>query len=152
MSGRPDTCRSSVAVVQSHGGDERPDVLSIGVVYGGTWSIDESWRPDIQRVMQEVMALRHGVESPLNVNVVFHVDGELLPPVDFEGVRTGRFSRKSMHLMVQAAVPNDALDKRAVLLDLLRAAAVEAEAFARRKGIAAGLNGLRGIVDAMPRA
>lgn len=33
--------------------------------------------------MQEVMALRHGVESPLNVKVVFHVDGELLPPVDF---------------------------------------------------------------------
>lgn len=126
-------------------------MLSIGAVYGGTWSIDESWMPDIQRVMQEVMELRHGVVSPLNVNVVFHVDGDLLPAVDFEGVRTGRFSRRSMHLMVQAAVPRDAVDdRRAVLLGLLRAAAVEAEAFARKKGIAADLSQIRGIVDAMP--
>jgi hypothetical protein len=131
--------------------EERPDVLSIGAVYGGTWSIDEAWRPDIQRVMQEVMALRRGLVSPLNVNVVFHVDGDLLPPVDFEGVRTGTFSRRSMHLMVQAAVPRDALDdRRAVLLGLLRDAAVEAEAFARQKGIADDLNEVRGIVDAMP--
>ena len=151
ISGRPGSRSSSVADVgPSRDDEERPDALSIGAVYGGTWSIDESWRPDIQRVMQEAMALRHGVESPLNVNVVFHVDGELLPPVDFEGVRTGRFSRESMHLMVQAAVPRDALDdKRVVLLDLLHAAAVEAEAFARRRGIAAHLNEVRRIVNDM---
>jgi len=131
--------------------EERPDALSIGAVYGGTWSIDESWRLDIQRVMQEVMVLRRGVESPLNLNVVFHVDGELLPPVDFEGVRTGTFSRRLMHLMVQAAVPRHTLDdQRAVLLDLLRAAAAEAEAFALQRGIAADLSAIRGIVDAMP--
>lgn len=126
-------------------------MLSVGAVYGGTWATDESWRPDIQRVMQEVMVLRQGVASPLNVNVVFHVDGDLLPPVDFEGVRTGTFSRRSMHLMVQAAVPVDAVDgHRAALLRLLLAAAVEAEEFARKKGIAADLNEIRSIVDAMP--
>lgn len=137
--------------MESRRDEEQPDALSIGTVYGGTWSIDDSWRPDIQRVMQEVIALRHGVVSPLNVNVVFHVDGHLLPPVDFEGVRTGKFSRRSMHLMVQAAVPRDEVDdRRAVLLGLLRAAATEAEAFARHRGIAADLNEIRGIVDAMP--
>ena len=131
--------------------EERPDALSIGAVYGGTWSIDESWKPVIRRVMQQVIAMRRGVESPLNVNVVFHVDGELLPPVDFEGVRTGKFSRRSMHLMVQAAVPRHALnDQRVVLLGLLRTAVTEAEAFALRRGIAADLSAIRGIVDALP--
>jgi hypothetical protein len=82
---------------------------------------------------------------------LFHVDGELLPPVDFEGVRTGTFSQESMHLMVQAAVPPDAVDdERAVLLGLLREAVVEAETFARQNGAAADLNEVRGIVDAMP--
>jgi hypothetical protein len=139
------------AVVEDRRDEDRPDVLSIGAVYGGTWSVDEFWRPAIQRVMQEVMALRRGLASPLNVNVVLHVDGELLPPVDFEGVRTGTFSQKSMHLMVQAAVPPDAVDdERAVLLGLLREAVVEAETFARQNGAAADLNEVRGIVDAMP--
>lgn len=142
--------RASVAAVEPRADEERPDALSIGAVYGGTRSIDESWRPDIQRVMQEVMALRQGVASPMNVNVVFHVEGHLLPPVDFEGVRTGRFSRRSAHLMVQAAVPRDAVaDRRAVLLGLLRAATAEAAAFARQRGIASDLNEVRGIVDAM---
>lgn len=145
--------RAAVAstVVKDRRDEDRPDVLSIGAVYGGTWSVDESWRPAIQQVMQEVMALRRGLASPLNVNVVFHVDGGLLPPVDFQGVRTGTFSRRSMHLMVQAAVPRDAVDdERAVLLGLLRDAVVEAETFARQKGVAADLKEVRGIVDAMP--
>ena len=101
--------------------------------------------------MQDVATLREGLESPLNVNVVFHFDGHLLPPVNFEGVRTGTFRRGTMHLMVQAAVPTEMVgNKRAILLGLLRAAVSEAEAYARRREIADHLHELRGIVDAMP--
>lgn len=100
--------------------------------------------------MQAVIALREGVSSPLNVNVVFHVEGRLLPPVEFEGVRTGTFRRKTMDLMVQAAVaPEPVADRRAVLTGLLRDAVAEAEAFAKRRKIAAELPEIRGIVDAL---
>ena len=85
--------------------NEAPETLSIGAVFGGTIVIDEAWKPEIQRIMKAVITHREGLQSPLCVNVVFHIDGEHLPPVDFEGVRTGRLSRKHMELMVQAAVP-----------------------------------------------
>ena len=100
--------------------------------------------------MKAVIALRQGVQSPLNVNVVFHVEGELIPPVEFEGVRTGRFSRKNVELMVQAAVPREPVkDRRAVLVSLLRDAVAEAERLAQRKKIAEGLPDIRGIVEAL---
>lgn len=130
--------------------DESPAPLSIGAVYGGTPAIDEAWMPDIGALMRDVIARREGVTSPLNVNVVFHVDGELLPPVDFQGVRTGRLSRKRMHLMMQAAVPPDpGQERRAVLVKLLRDAVAEAEALARRRKIADGLPEIRAIVESI---
>jgi hypothetical protein len=130
---------------------ETPDTLSIGAVFGGSPAFDEAWMPEIQRVMKEVISLREGVESPLCVNVVFHVEGRLLPPVEFDGVRTGRCSRRTMHLMVQAAIPAEPVeDRRAVLVGLLRDAVAEAGSLAKRRKIADDLPELRGIVDALP--
>lgn len=100
-------------------GVHEPDlpVLSTGTVFGGSPEVDDLWRPEIQRLRKQVMARREGVDSPLNVNVVFHVEGRLLPPLGYEGVRTGTLSRKTMHLIVQAAVPSEpAQDRQGVLL------------------------------------
>lgn len=131
-------------------GQNEAETLSIGVVYGGTAAIDVVWKPAIQRIMKAVITHREGRQSPLCVNVVFHVDGEHLPPVEFEGVRTGRLSRKRMELMVQAAVPPEpVVDRCEVLLGLLREAVAEAEALARRKGIADDLNEIRAVVEAV---
>lgn len=130
---------------------ETPDTLSIGAVFGGSPAFDAAWMPEIQRLMQEVISRREGVESPLCVNVVFPAGGRLLPPVEFEGVRTGRFSRKTLHLMVQAAIPAEPVeDRRAVLVGLLRDAVAEAGALAKRRKIADDLPELRGIVEALP--
>lgn len=126
--------------------------LSIGVVLGGSPEVDDVWRPQLQTLMKSVMVHRMGLMSPLSVNVVFHVEGRLLPALDYEGVRTGRFSRKTSELMVQAAVPQGPCDdEREVLLQLLHEAVVKAEEFTRRRQIAASLPELHDIVDAVRR-
>ncbi|WP_146184913.1 hypothetical protein [Agromyces badenianii] len=87
------------------------------------------------------------VESPLALNVVFHVDGKLAAN-EFTGVRTGHFSKKDSHLMVQAAVPSGPVENRqAVLLSLLRDAVAEAETFAKKRGIAESLDEIRAIIN-----
>ncbi len=82
------------------------------------------------------MALREGVESQLNVNVVFQVPGRYLEP-EFDGVRTGRFSKRDAHLLVQVALPAEPPDDAAFYLRTAMVAAVdEAETWnvRRRKG------------------
>lgn len=98
------------------------------------------------RLTRRIAALQAGVVTPLNVNVVYHVPGEILAP-DYEGVRTGRFSRRDSLLMVQAAVPSSAEDKDAVLRALLLQAIDEAERWAKRKGLANDLGQLRRIAE-----
>ena len=126
---------------------ETPEVLSIGAVFGGSAEIDELWRPEVLRLMNSVR--RHGSNPAkfLAVNVVFHIDGRLLPPVDFEGTRTGSLSRKQMLLLVQAAVPHEPVEQRMhVLLTLLHDAVTEAELLARRRKIADGLPDVRSVL------
>ena len=129
---------------------EPQEALSLGAVFGGSPEVDGQWRPEIQRLMSAVIAFREGVRSPLSVNVVFHVEGRLLPPLEFEGVRTGTFSRKRMLLMVQAAVPTEPVDdRRGVLLALLSDAVTAAEALAARRKVASSLPEIREIIDAV---
>jgi hypothetical protein len=63
--------------------------------------------------MRTIKAAREGIATSLCVNVVFHVPGEFLSP-DYEGLRTGIFSRKTGDLMIQVAlgeeVPEDPLE------------------------------------------
>jgi hypothetical protein len=82
--------------------------------------------------------------------VVFVIPGEVKDP-GFSGVRTGRYDSKTRHLLVQAAVPQDAPTERAaILLELLRKAIHEAEAFAKKRGLIADrLESIREIVDAL---
>ena len=119
-----------------------PAVLSVGVVDGGT--TDGGACADAARALGlRVRAERHGFESPLNVNVVFQLAGRYVTP-DFRGVRTGRYSKPKNWLLVQAAVfPGEVVDAHAELARLLTDAVAEAETWAKRKGIADSLEGLR---------
>jgi hypothetical protein len=94
------------------------------------------------------MAVRKGIESPLAVNVVYQIPGQFLDP-DFEGVRTGRFSRKEARLLVQVALPREpSSDTSAEVRRLLRDAIAAAEDFAQQEGMIGGqLSGLRELVD-----
>lgn len=110
---------------------EAVPALSIGTVLGDSDTDSQSWKRGINALSKRVAEARQGVESPLAVNVVFHVDGKLAPN-EFSGVRTGRFSKAKRHLMVQPAVPSGSvIDRRAVLAALLMEALDEAEAFAQ---------------------
>ena len=102
---------------------------------GGTGQDARRWGDKATDLAHRLKALRADVESPLNVNVVYQVGGDVIP-VDFSGVRTGRYSSADKLLLVQAAVPNIPEDhSEEALIDLLDSAIVEAERFAQRKAI-----------------
>lgn len=123
-----------------------PPVLSIGAVLGDSDLESMAWKRAINSLSREVKALRDGVNSPLHVNVVFHVDGKVAPN-EFEGVRTAKFDEPAAHLMVQAAVPSGPVeDRRGVLEGLLRTSVDEAERFAAQSGLARQLDNLHDLV------
>lgn len=103
---------------------------------GGTGREARRWGDEAMDLARRVKALRVGVKSPLNVNVVYQVGGDVVP-VDFSGVRAGRYSSADKLLLVQAAVPEapEHHHSEETLVDLLDSAIVEAERFAQRKAI-----------------
>lgn len=108
-----------------------------------------NWREAINRLVHRVAEMREGHSSPINVNVVYQVPGDVLMP-DFSGVRTGRFSRKRKLLMVQVALPMEPpADIDNYLRSTLHDALVEAEEWAKRRGIADNLAGLRSLTDSL---
>jgi hypothetical protein len=136
LAGYPPDVRPNNGALMSDKAISKPDseptyVLSVGAVYGGPEQ--QLWRDGVNSLMQRVATMREGVASQLNVNVVFHVPGSVLSP-DYEGVRTGSFSKRDSLLMIQVALP---LDPPGDVGSCLRAAIVsavdEAEAWAVRK-------------------
>jgi len=122
-----------------------PPVLSIGAVLDPD-PVRRAWRAEIATLGTQIIGLRDSVESVLRLNVIFHVP-PAREPLEFAGVRTGRFQRRDSWLQVQAAVPRDQLDQgRATLLRLLSEAIDEAERFGQRKGLVERLDGIRGIL------
>jgi hypothetical protein len=94
-----------------------------------------------------VIEVREGVTSPLAVNVVYQIPGQNLEP-EFEGVRTGRFSRKEARLLVQVALPREpSSSSSAEVRRLLYDAIAVAEDFAQQEGMIKGqLTELRDLV------
>jgi hypothetical protein len=83
----------------------------------------------------------------VNINVVFHVNGRLIPN-DFAGVRIGRLDKRKALLVVQAAVPaNRETDRRKVLISLLKQSIMAAEQHVIQRGLAVGLPQLQSLVD-----
>jgi hypothetical protein len=123
--------------------EEPVEVLSIGSVIGGSTSTNRRWRDAIGELTRAVADARTNVASPLNVNVVFQVPGNVVRP-DFEGARTGRYSKADRLLLVQVALPGEVPEDpddylRAALSDAIG----EAEEWARRRSIASDLGALR---------
>lgn len=126
---------------------EEPHILSIGSVVGGVGPRARAWNEPISELTRRVANARSGVESPLNLNVVFHVPGEVLP-INDEYVRAGRYDSQTRHLMVQATVP-ESLPKQPdrFLISRLSEAVDAAEEWARRRGVAYSLPALRTVLD-----
>lgn len=112
----------------------RVPALSLGAIIGGT-SASRAWEMAVKRLAMRVIDLREGVTSPLAVNVVYQIPGELVKP-DFTGVRSGTFSRKNRQLLVQVALPTEPVgDADMEALTLLHEAVNVAEEFAQEEGL-----------------
>jgi hypothetical protein len=119
-------------------------IISVGLIVGGPEFTP--WREQWVWLSDRFELLSAGVESPLKVNVSLHVPGSVLSP-DYEGVRTGSFSKKQNLLRVQIALPLLAPeDPRKFLQDRMFEAIDAAEALAIRRKYATNLNALRDIV------
>ena len=111
--------------------------LSLSAIAGGT-TASRNWELAVKRLANRVIHERGGVTSPLAVHVVYQIPGEHARP-DFVGVRTGRFSRKDLRLLVQVALPPEpSADADAEALAMLREAVSLAEDFARKAGLIGG--------------
>jgi hypothetical protein len=127
--------------------DELPPVLSIGSIAGGGPN-DANWLPVLMAESRRIARLRQGVSSPLSVNVVFQIEGDLLAP-DFQGIRTGYYSRAMNLLMVQVALTGEPpADPVTHVRQLIGAAVSAAEAWARRRRIVPDLSSLQALVRA----
>lgn len=134
-------------------GDEPIQALSIGSITGVL--SNKIWRTAIKRAMQRVSDLSEEYTSPIfNVNVVFHVPAGRDFTPEFEGLRSGRFSRKQRTLMVQVAIPegDPKGDPDEEVRRLLLQAVDLAEDFARMEAVIGEherLDELRAIVAAI---
>jgi hypothetical protein len=110
--------------------------LSVGAIVGGITDIPQAWGDATMALARQLRAAHGSADSPIRVNVVYHVPGEIVVP-DFEGIRRGRYSTTDRHLMVQVAVPNGEYSI-SVMEGLLWAAVAEAEDFGHRRKLFAG--------------
>lgn len=115
---------------------ESTPAVSIGAVVGGVARAPSIWGEELMALSRRVEEIRGSSVSPLRVNIVFHVPGEVLLP-EHEGVRTGRYSKKDRHLMVQAAVPETPYSKM-IVDNLLWLAIEEAESFGHKRKLFIG--------------
>ena len=126
--------------------DEPAVVLSIGFNVGGKTAANSGWAIALRQLSRDISVSRAGVDSDLNVNIEFHIPGNLLAP-DFEGVRSGFFREKDSLLKVQVALPPVAPDDpRSMLLEYLFAALDEVDKWAIAKSRSADTRALREIV------
>lgn len=127
----------------------RIPVLSIGSVEGGSSPAARLWRDGITRLARKIAAVREGLVSPINVNVIVQVPGEILTP-DFAGVRTGHFSKTSRLLIVQVALPREPpVDVDMDLKSWVVEAVDEAERWVRKRRPAEGLPQLQELVHSL---
>jgi len=127
--------------------DDDRRALMIGAVLGDSHEESMLWSKAIGALSQTVQALSAELSSRVKVVVMYHVGGRLAPN-EFEGVRTGRFTKAKSLLVVQAAVSGGpAEDHRAVLVSLLSDAVSEAERYVVKEGLADGLPEIRDLVQ-----
>lgn len=131
---------------------EPAKVLSLGSIVGGQTQANKPWVDAIRQLTRDIAIRRGEVLADINVNVEFHIPGDLLTP-DFEGVRTGTFRKADNLLKVQVALPPIApADARSTVLGIISEAldAVDQWAMTRRRAV--HLDPLRALVRALAEA
>lgn len=127
-------------------------LLAVGGVLGDIDSGTRKWARAIGQLHLDCQDILPRGDSPLSLDIQFHLAGRHLP-LDFEGVRAGRFSAKKRNLIVQVAVENRTVpDYRSVLLEKLESGIQVAEAVAARKGLETPLAEIRRIISLVPTA
>lgn len=127
--------------------EERAQPLSLGVIMGGATLVNKPWDSAIRELSIRISEARKGVDASLNLNVVFHVPGNMLKP-QFVGVRTGRFSKSRALLMVQVAVPEEVPpDPMAYIKTAIHAAIDEAAQWALKRKVPIDVSRLRYILE-----
>jgi hypothetical protein len=123
--------------------------IDVSTVIGGTIGT-RPWKDATRAIVKLINAIRMNYCSPLSLQIVFQIPGEVLRP-DFSGIRTGPFSRREAVLVIQVAVPDDVnQDREEWLIARLRDAVAEAERFATMEALPdTGLSALRRLVDAV---
>jgi hypothetical protein len=122
---------------------ERTEALSIGCVIGGSTPANRGWQDSIKDPTERVAAAAAEVDAPVSLNVVFHIPGNLASP-EFEGVRTGRFSKDQSLLMVQVALPEAAAPYAAEFLrEAVRRAIAEAARWAEKRRLKSTFRSLK---------
>lgn len=123
--------------------------LSIGSILGGRTASNLAWREGLDVLGGDVIRLRVGVVSDLNLNVEFHIPGNLWQP-EFEGIRTGAFKKAEPVLKVQVALTLPAPDEaRPALIVMVRESLVAAERWAVRRCVPFDPEPLRALVDSL---
>ena len=106
--------------------------ISTGLVLGGPEMVESAVCSAIKKkglLMQSRCPLYCEDVTEAGLNIVFYTPGSLFQP-DWEGVRTGRFSRKQKLLMIQAAVPEEMVSSKNIgpfLCEMMRQGVVEAK-------------------------
>jgi hypothetical protein len=127
--------------------DEKIEALSLGSIVGGATTGNRVWRDAIKDLGQGIRNARIDVKVPLNLNVVFHVPGNMLKP-EFVGVRTGIFSKSKSLLMVQVAIPESVpTDPMGYLKGTVHSAIDEAVRWAAKRKVPIDASKLRDILE-----
>jgi hypothetical protein len=96
-----------------------------------------------------VVAVRDAYDSPVCVNVVYHIPGEVTAP-KFTGIRIRQHYDEDRLLLVDAALPaQPGGDSDHEVRDVLAKAVDRAESYARQQGIADGLTAIRELLQAL---
>lgn len=125
-----------------------PAPLSIGSVIGGLNPDATAWKEAINVVGRLVRDTRDGLESDVNVNVVYHVPGDVDPEIVVRGVEVTRVHRRDKHILVAVEVPYEATGNLGARVhEWLREAVEVAANYCRDEGIADDLPQIRAYVD-----
>lgn len=118
------------------GETEEDPTLSVGVIVGGAFAAKE-WRNAVTQLAERLLEMSDEAAShdAVALNVIYQIPGEVMTP-DFEGVRTGRYSKSKARLIVQVALPEEVPDDpERVVREYLDQAIGLAESFLLKKGI-----------------
>jgi hypothetical protein len=123
------------------------EVLSFGTVVGGATEKNRPWREAVRDLSGRVSSIAKGMDAPLKLNVVFHIPGNLLKP-DYDGMRTGRYSKSEAALMIQIALPEEVpQDPAGYIKEATSAAIEEATRWAARRRVQIDALMLHGILE-----